>query len=340
MKKVGCKLLKIIFWIFIIITFVYVFFFELPYFLELIFCIETDCIVNKIQNLALIGDSYGVYNTFFSALAFGGLIITLIHQIKSNKKTATIDRFYKMIDYQKSLINEMSVYPVTIDKSKNEVKEVKGRKVFVEYKIQLKYLMKTINKINKEKEIGLTEPDVADVAYSVFYYGSSFTWKPMMLEYLKSYENKELLVESIINEINNSKNKKYILSRPNQNYMSVYFRNMYNAIKLIDSTNIFTNEEKFDYIKVLRAQLCNAELYVLFFNLISRFGKKWIENNYVERYQLIHNLPSKYCDGYDPKNYFPNVRYEDSEATLSLFHVVIDKRKKSSFCSYIRNKMF
>jgi len=118
------------------------------------------------------------------------------------------------------------------------------------------------------------------------------------------------------------------LHRPNQNYLSVYFRNMYNAIKLIDSSSFFNDEEKMNYVKILRAQLSNAELYILFFNIISRFGKKWVDNNYVTKYQLIQNLPSKYCDGYTPQAYFPHIKFEDEELCLSPFKEQIVQRKK------------
>ena len=94
---------------------------------------------------------------------------------------------------------------------------------------------------------------------------------------------------------------------------------MYNAIKLIDNCKMFSEKEKSDYVKMLRAQMSNAELYILFFNVISRFGKKWVEKGYVTKYQLIQNLPSKYCDGYNPKDYFPDVKFEGEETCLSPF---------------------
>ena len=102
---------------------------------------------------------------------------------------------------------------------------------------------------------------------------------------------------------------------------------MYNAIKHIDNSKLLSSKEKNDYVKILRSQLSNAELYILFFNVISRFGKKWIDNDYITKYQLIQNLPSKYCDGYDPKEYFPDVRFEEEEKCLSPFKKQIVQRK-------------
>lgn len=147
-----------------------------------------------------------------------------------------------------------------------------------------------------------------------------------MKKYLRDYPDTDKFVDAIVNKLNTTAYKKFTLSRTNQNYMSVYCRNMYNAIKLIDGTTLLDDGEKKGLVKVLRSQLCNAELYVLFFNFILRFGKKWIEYDFVEKYQLIQNLPSKYCDGYNPKDYFPNITFENETEALSSFHEVIERR--------------
>lgn len=138
-----------------------------------------------------------------------------------------------------------------------------------------------------------------------------------MMEYLKDYPDTERLVDAIIVRLDSE--KRYILYRPNHIYLSVYFRNMYNAIKLIDNCKLIDTEEKNEYVKILRSQLSNAELYILFFNVISRFGKKWIDNDYINKYQLIQNLPPRYCDGYDPKDYFSEIKFESEELCLSPF---------------------
>lgn len=279
------------------------------------------------QNYGLVGDSYGIYNALFSAFALFGVIWTLYIQQRDTKRTSLVNRFYKMLDYQEKLIKEMTVYPVCMAKPNTTVLPVSGRKVFVEYKIQLKYLMKAVTEVSENLKLELTDPDVADIAYAVFYYGAATGWKEFMLEYLKDYPDTEKLVDNINTVLAGQKYRRYFLGRTNQNYLSVYFRNIYNTIKIIDSTNLLSEGEKKGYIKILRAQLSNAELYVLFFNLLSRFGKKWITNEYVSKYEIIQNLPPKYCDGYDPKGYFDTIKYESEEKTLSTFHEVMRPRE-------------
>lgn len=87
---------------------------------------------------------------------------------------------------------------------------------------------------------------------------------------------------------------------------------MYNAIKLIDSEKEFSDNEKVELVKIYRAQLSNPELYILFFNVISPFGKKWRKMDFIKRYKLLKNIPKGYLDGYDPKLYF-EIEFEHEE---------------------------
>lgn len=293
----------------------------LPFYKDNMFNINDE----TIQTYGLMGDSFGIINALFSLCAFIGILLTLYYQNQDNKRRTIAELFYQMLDVQQKVIEEINVSPVRKVKEGETINIVKGRKAFIEFKIQMKYLIKAVNEVVEKDGFNLSDVDIADISYAVFFYGSDSSWKPFMIEYLKDYDETERLVDAIIKKLD--KNKMYILTRPNQNYLSVYFRNMYNAIKHIDNSKLLSSKEKNDYVKILRSQLSNAELYILFFNVISRFGKKWIDNDYITKYQLIQNLPSKYCDGYDPKEYFPDVRFEEEEKCLSPFKKQIVQRK-------------
>ncbi len=320
-EKMSPRVLKIAKWLgvtLVVLFLLYAFFFWLPLTLPLFrdkaFPLSKP---DPLETFGLMGDSYGIFNALFSALAFFGVLITIYLQSRDSRKRTVVERYYQMLDVQQKVIEEINVSQVRRAKQGDNFSISKGRKAFLEFRIQLKYLLKAIKEVQKKNGFDLSDVDVADIAYAVFFYGSSNAWKPFMMEYLKDYPDTERLADAIITRLDSEKN--YILYRPNQNYLSVYFRNMYNAIKLVDNSSLFSEEEKMNYVKILRAQLSNAELYILFFNLISRFGKKWIDNNYVAKYQLIQNLPSKYCDGYYPKDYFPDIKFEGEELCRSPF---------------------
>lgn len=308
-----------------VLALLYVFFFllplTLPFFRDHVFNVRENI---KIDVLGQMGDSYGIFNALFSGLAFLGVLMTLYKQSRDNRKHTVVEQYYQMLDVQQKVIDEINVAQVRKVKQGEPIAVAEGRKAFVEFKIQMKYLVKAIKDVSERNGFIFSDIDIADIAYAVFFYGSSKSWKPFMMEYLKDYPDTERLVDAIIARLDSE--KRFILYRPNQNYLSVYFRNMYNAIKLIDNCGLISSEEKKDYVKILRAQLSNAELYILFFNIISRFGKKWVDNDYVNKYQLIQNLPSKYCDGYNPKDYFPEIKFEGEELCLSPFKEQIVQR--------------
>lgn len=309
-----------------VLALLYLFFFllplTLPFFRDHVFNVSDN---NKIDVLGQMGDSYGIFNALFSGLAFLGVLITLYKQSRDNRKHTVVEQYYQMLDVQQKVLDEINVAQVRKVKQGEPIAVAEGRKAFLEFKIQMKYLVKAIKEMSERNGFKFSDIDIADIAYAVFFYGSSKSWKPFMMEYLKDYPDTERLVDAIIARLDSE--KRFILYRPNQNYLSVYFRNMYNAIKLIDNCGLISSEEKKDYVKILRAQLSNAELYILFFNIISRFGKKWVDNDYVTKYQLIQNLPSKYCDGYNPKDYFPEIKFEGEELCLSPFKEQIVQRK-------------
>ena len=309
-----------------VLALLYLFFFllplTLPFFRDHVFNVSDN---NKIDVLGQMGDSYGIFNALFSGLAFLGVLITLYKQSRDNRKHTVVEQYYQMLDVQQKVLDEINVAQVRKVKQGEPIAVAEGRKAFVEFKIQMKYLVKAIKEMSERNGFKFSDIDIADIAYAVFFYGSSKSWKPFMMEYLKDYPDTERLVDAIIARLDSE--KRFILYRPNQNYLSVYFRNMYNAIKLIDNCGLISSEEKKDYVKILRAQLSNAELYILFFNIISRFGKKWVDNDYVTKYQLIQNLPSKYCDGYNPKDYFPEIKFEGEELCLSPFKEQIVQRE-------------
>ena len=147
----------------------------------------------------------------------------------------------------------------------------------------------------------------------IFYYGIDKKWVEFLQDKIKEDITADLLrtiLDKILSQIEEDEDLR--LGRTNQTSLSAYFRNMYNLIKFIDNDKHLNKDEKKDLITIYRAQLSNPELYVLFFNLRSYFGKKWNDNKYVERYEFLKNIPKNYCGGYNPEDYY-KIEYEYNE---------------------------
>ncbi len=257
---------------------------------------------------AKFGDFFGGFiGTIFAILSVFLLIYTTASQHLDTSKNGTRDRFFKMLDYHNE--NTRSIRTPSIEAEKSKIIE-EGRRAFVVYKIQLKRLLQAITEIDQELNINLTDAQKIDIAYICFYYGQSDTWLDFIRQKLSFHPGGVVIAEMMLEKVNACKDLK--LGRTNQTELSSYFRNMYNAIKLVNNDKHLSDSEKIDLVKIYRAQLSNPELYILFFNLVSRFGQKWNEKGYVEKYELLTNLPVAYCDGYDPKKFF-NIRFEEDE---------------------------
>lgn len=88
------------------------------------------------------------------------------------------------------------------------------------------------------------------------------------------------------------------------NLLSRYFRQIFQIIKFIDSQEVLTQLEKYDYAKILRSSLTSEEQILLFSNLLSPYGKAWIDNDYVCVYKIIKNIPLHLMYGYKPTEWF------------------------------------
>jgi len=253
------------------------------------------------------GTFFGGYvGTIFSILSVILLIYTINIQSNEKRKDEIRNNFFRMLDYHNENVKQLKVSH--IDTKKDEKSE--GRRAFVIFRIQMRKLIELVHEINDENDYNLPNSDIAGMTYMFFYYGLDNGWRDFIDEKIAIYPNHSEFAQKTLDKINRNPSLK--LGRTNQTSLSSYFRNMYNAIKLVDESKALSKDEKKDLIKIYRSQLSNPELYILFINLMPQFGKKWKEKGYITKYEFIKNLPKNYCDRCDPKKYFPmTYEYED-----------------------------
>ncbi|HZF69654.1 putative phage abortive infection protein [Sulfuricurvum sp.] len=68
-----------------------------------------------------------------------------------------------------------------------------------------------------------------------------------------------------------------------------YFRNLYNIFKFIKNSDI---EDKKTYSNLVRAQLSDYELSILFYNCISKYGRERFKP-LIEEFHILNNLPQE-----------------------------------------------
>ena len=251
----------------------------------------------------------GFIGTLFTFLSILMVSYSILQQTCENRKNNVKTTFFQMIDYHYKNLDQ-----IEIPKPERKDKIEKGKRGFVSYKIQINRLLQALYEINRKNDLNLNAHDIACISYLVFYYGLSDSWSDFFEEKIQCYDCRETIIKELLELSKNNPEKR--LCQANHTILSAYFRNMYNAINLVDSENEFTDKEKEELIKTYRAQLSNPELYILFFNVISPFGKKWREKNFICKYKLLKNIPYNYLDGYNPKLYF-DMTYEFDEINCS-----------------------
>ena len=251
----------------------------------------------------------GFIGSLFAILSVLVVAYSILKQTCENRKNNVKNMFFQMIDYHYKNLDQIEV-------PKPERKNISenGKRGFVAFKIQMNRLLQALYLINEDCGSQLTAHDIASIAYMVFYYGLSESWKEFFEEKIQCYECRKTIIRELLKYSKN--NPEMRLCQANHTVLSAYFRNMYNAIKLIDTEAEFKPEERRELIKIYRAQLSNPELYILFFNVISPFGKKWRKADFIKKYSLLKNIPEGYLDGYNPRSYF-DITYEYEEINCS-----------------------
>jgi hypothetical protein len=223
----------------------------------------------SVANAGVFGDSFGVLTSFFSALAFVGVIWTLVNQreelklqreewesqkneLSDNKKELMKqgfeNSFFQMLKLQNDILSG-----ITITKSGvNGTEKFEGRDAIKEL----------AGKLTQSFSSSIHAPDhsklALDLAYERFYLRDGYR-------------------------------------------LAHYFRFLYNIFRFISEAGI---ENKDLYVRLARAQISNQELYLLFYNSLVERGEKF--KKYLIDFKLMDNLVDNELFFASHKNYIPN----------------------------------
>lgn len=269
------------------VLFYFVFIFNKNYFN---FSLELDTILAE-QFGTFFSGFVGTTATIASSLL---VVLVFLSQNKQSRISQLENIFYKMVDYHRENV-KLVVF-------KSGDKCFYGQEAFVKLKL---YLFKCQNQIiGITKKYNLSRHEILDLSFILFFFGIDKKWQSFYSEQLNKYSI------DMINEIALQIGDNFNIST--QTTLSPYFRNLYNAISIIHDNKDLSKNEKYNYIKLLRSQLSNNELCILYFDIMSRYGKKWKEKKIIEEYKFLKNLPPKFCNGFNPKDDF-KIKYESEE---------------------------
>jgi uncharacterized membrane protein len=212
------------------------------------------------------------------------------------------------------------------------------------FELRYIYFVLEHNYGNSDKNIVLDKEQLSNLAYLIFFYGighasegvfSHIAPKINSTDFfkitLRRLENEKQMYSDFVNDKEKNENKTgyKVLRLKNleinhrgknavfiQHYepftghgtkIGHYYRHLFQTVKYVHSqeNELFTDDVKYDYVKMLRAQLSNFEQVILYYNSICILGSAWITEGYIKNYHLLTNLPLSFADfGIQPEEKF------------------------------------
>lgn len=198
-------------------------------------------------------------------------------------------RFYEMLRLHKENVNEIEV-------ETTDGKTIKGRNAFLEMKKDLEnlFLFKSLKKLEEDKK-------KYSICYRIFFWGlGNNTMKDSNEKDLKEFfKNVDEYTKSTEEEnffhFTKAPSKLRIRKlEGHHSYLGHYYRHLFLTVKFVvnQKEDLISEEEKLNYLRILRAQLSNYEQIMLFYNWLSSYGGDWEsnENQFFTKYKMIHNL--------------------------------------------------
>ena len=235
------------------------------------------------------------------------------------------NQYYKMIDLHKDNVNEIRIpfYENIITETQKKIqydysnikenqppstryfRELQGRTSFVDMVTELEYCFKAVIHISSYLKMKLKN-DYFNLAYRVFFFG-------VYSENLNSFKSNEKFKNELINYLKDKQedfkkdnNKfykrevkiRYVPFQGHESILAHYYRHLFQTVKYVVLQNKIVPinyNEKRQYLRVLRAQMSNAEQLMLYYNYICGFGKNWDKlggkYDFFTKYRMIHNMP-------------------------------------------------
>ena len=209
------------------------------------------------------GDSFGAPNALFSGLAFAGLIVTLIMQK-----------------------DELSMQREELDEAKQELRQ---------QSIEFKKQNKTMN-LQRFENTFFNMLDLQETITRNLHYdsldGADFFECDGRMVFNKFYTYKMLDFEENIRGIGDYLHLKGLhqySSVPDIEVFDHYFRHLYRIFKFVnESPLIETEEERYDYACIVRSQLSEYELLMLFYNSLQEENEKF--KILIEKFAVFKNI--------------------------------------------------
>lgn len=233
------------------------------------------------------GDMFGAVNALFSGLAFAGLIATLLYQQE-----------------------ELKLQREELAQTREELK---GQRE--EFEEQNKTMKRQRFENTFFNMLSLQQDIIANLSYENPQKGTVFTKASIYQErdvFNGLYTDAMIVYKGNLcyGGIKDKLRDRYTeySSIQELSFLDHYFRHLYRIYKYVDSSDLIADEERYDYACIIRSQLSDYELVMLFYNCLTENGREKFKP-LIEKYAIFNNLRDELLANKEHKKEYVETAY-------------------------------
>ena len=270
-----------------------------------------------------IGGTLGPVVGLIAALLTGLAFWVQYRANENQRKDIRLERFenkyYELLRLHRANVEEMNI-----------ADRVKGRACFIKMFYELEFCYRTVedyyDSTSDEEKINLrySEMNLMDFSYRLFFFGTGSHSEKHYIKFLnaaeyqlykrikeKAFKPLQDGYEKFMNAHPDARfytHKSSEEAKPNAEFVEFnyypldghvnrlghYYRHLFQTVNYIISQDFLSYNDKYAYVKTLRAQLSNFEQLLLYYNALAWFDEAW--KPIFTRYRFIKNLPLPLAD--------------------------------------------
>lgn len=242
------------------------------------------------------GDMFGAVNALFSGLAFAGLIVTLLYQ----KEELKLQR-----EELKETRNELNAQKLEFQEQNKTMKRQRFENTFFNMLSLQQEIVANLSYDEVERVMDFSNPLKNNVKHTI--YNGRTIFREMYLNLTVSIPgNHSYMGIKRAIEANDYGVYSYISSTTRFDH---YFRHLYRIFKYVDSTELIEDNERYDYACIVRSQLSDYELVILFYNCLTSNGRAKFKP-LIEKYVIFNNLREELLANVEHKKLYAETAYD------------------------------
>jgi len=229
------------------------------------------------------------------------------------------NQFYKMLDLHKANVDELKIPYIERFSKKIQIlneddvdaeldsrlRYVEGRKAFVDMVEEFHDILTQV--LWDSRRSNYKDSVKWHYAYKIFFWGlySDFANSNDLNKEDKDQIKSHLGAQQLFFKKDSEEGKRnrlkprFVPYQGHESHLAHYYRHLFQTVKYVVRTKeagVINYKQARQYLRILRAQLSNAEQQMLYYNYICGFGKEWDRlgkrnNRFFTRYRMIHNIP-------------------------------------------------